>query len=249
MSGAGATLTGSATGSGTDTFRLAGSADNSFNVSQIGAGWTLLDKTGTSNWTLTGTSTYAGPVTVNGGTLSVNGNLVLGGSLTVNAGGTLGGTGTVGNTTINGGTLAPGNSIGTLTVSGNLIVHRGLDLSGRDLAGNADRTNVTGTATLGGATVKANFATGSLCREALHHPQRDRRRQRHVRRRWSTPICRRLHVEPELRRQQCLSRSRARLRRRRQLGSGLNGNQQNVANALIELLQHRRRHSAGVRLR
>jgi uncharacterized protein with beta-barrel porin domain len=150
MTSAGAALTGSAIGSGTDTFRLAGSADNSFDVSQIGAGWTLLDKTGTSNWTLTGTGTYGGPVTVNGGTLSVNGNLSSAASLAVNAGGTLGGTGTVGNTTISGGTLAPGNSIGTLTVSGGLTLTAASTYLVQISGTSSDKTVVTGTANLAG---------------------------------------------------------------------------------------------------
>jgi hypothetical protein len=150
MSGAGAALTGVATGSGTDIFRLAGSADNSFNVSQISSGWTLLDKTGTSNWTLTGFASYAGPVTVNGGTLSVNGNLSSAASLTVNAGGTLGGTGTVGNTAINGGTLAPGNSIGTLTVSGSLTLTAASTYLVQISGTSSDKTVVTGTANLAG---------------------------------------------------------------------------------------------------
>lgn len=89
MSGPAATLTGQAVGSGTDTFRFAGSGNNSFDVSQIGAGWALLDKTGSSIWTLTGTSTYARPVTINGGTLSVASEANLGGvagGLTFNGG-------------------------------------------------------------------------------------------------------------------------------------------------------------------
>ena len=151
MSGPGATLTGNAFGSGTDTFRFAGSDSNAFNVAQIRTGWALVDKTGSSNWTLTGTSTYAGPVTVNGGTLSVNGNLASASSITVNSGGTLGGTGTVGNTTINaGGALAPGNSIGTINITGNLnFVGAGnyvVEVSGTA----SDKTVVSGTATLGG---------------------------------------------------------------------------------------------------
>jgi len=150
MSGASAALVGAATGSGTDTFRLGGSADNSFNVSQIDTGWTLLDKTGTSNWALTGTSTYADPVTVNGGILSVNGDLTSASSLTVNAGGTLGGTGTVGNTLINGGTLAPGNSIGTLNVTGSLTFTAASTYLVQISGATSDKTNVTGTATLSG---------------------------------------------------------------------------------------------------
>ncbi|CAN7528684.1 autotransporter domain-containing protein [Bradyrhizobium sp. LjRoot220] len=150
MQGAGAALAGQVIGSGTDTFRLAGSEANSFDVSQIDAGWTSFDKTGTSNWTLTGTGTYAGPVTVNGGILSVNGDLTSAASLAVNAGGTLGGTGTVGNTIINGGTLAPGNSIGTLTVNGSLTMTAASTYLVQISGTSSDKTVVTGTANLAG---------------------------------------------------------------------------------------------------
>ncbi|HEV2158179.1 autotransporter outer membrane beta-barrel domain-containing protein [Bradyrhizobium sp.] len=161
MSGPAATLTGLAVGSGSDTFRFAGTGSNSFDVSQIAAGWTLLDKTGSSIWTLTGTSTYAGPVTVNGGTLAVNGNLSAASGVTVDAGGTLGGNGTVGSTIVNGGTLAPGNSIGLLTVSGSLTFTAASTYMVEVSPASADRVNVTGTATLGGATVNAVFAPGA----------------------------------------------------------------------------------------
>ena len=162
MNGAGSALTGNAIGSGSDTFRLTGAGANSFNVSQIGAGWTLLDKAGSSTWTLTGTATYAGPTTVSAGTLLVNGSLASSSGLTVNAGGTLGGNGIVGNTTINnGGTLSPGNSIGLLTVQGSLVFAAASSYLVEVSPVNADRVNVTGAANLGGATVDASFAPGS----------------------------------------------------------------------------------------
>jgi hypothetical protein len=50
MSGPNAALSGVAIGSGTDTFRFAGSGSNSFDVGQIDTGWVLLDKAGSSNW-------------------------------------------------------------------------------------------------------------------------------------------------------------------------------------------------------
>jgi outer membrane autotransporter protein len=153
MSGPNATLTGQAVGSGTDTFRFAGTGSNSFDAGQIDTGWTLLDKVGSSNWSLTGTSTYAGPVTVNGGTLSANGDLTSASDISINAGGTLGGNGTVGNTTINGGTLAPGNSVGTLTVNGNLAFNGNSSYLTEVTRTDADKTIVIGTADLDGKVI------------------------------------------------------------------------------------------------
>ena len=87
---------------------------------------------------------------------------------TVNAGGTLGGSGTVGNTAIAGGTLAPGSAggsvFGPLTVQGNLSFTAASTYMIQVSPANAGLTNVmgvTGTATLGGATVSAVFLPGS----------------------------------------------------------------------------------------
>ncbi|WP_334522842.1 autotransporter domain-containing protein [Bradyrhizobium sp. AZCC 2230] len=109
--------------------------------------------------TVTSPNAYTGATTVNGGVLSVNGSITS--DVTVNAGGTLGGNGTVGNTTINGGALAPGDSIGLLTVQGNLVFTVAASYMVEVSPVSADRTNVTGTATLGDATVNASFAPGT----------------------------------------------------------------------------------------
>lgn len=114
---------------------------------------------------LTGDSSgFAGNTTVSGGTLLVGngaGSAALGGTIRVEASGTLGGNGTVGDTLINGGVLSPGNSIGALTVAGNLVLTAASTYMVEVSPTSSDFTHVTGTATLGGATVAAHFASGS----------------------------------------------------------------------------------------
>jgi autotransporter-associated beta strand protein len=134
---------------------------DAFTFGAVISGSGAFEQRGIGMLTLSGINTYTGATNVNAGTLSVNGSIASSSVTTVNAGATLGGNGTVGNTTINGGTLAPGNSIGTLAVQGNLVFTAAASYMVEVSPANADRTNVTGTATLGGATVKASFAAGT----------------------------------------------------------------------------------------
>jgi uncharacterized protein with beta-barrel porin domain len=162
----GSTIAGTVLGSGTDAFQLGGSGAATFDVSQIAStgqyrGFGTFNKIGDSNWSLIGTSTFSGPVTINGGTLSVNGDISSASGVTVNAGGALGGTGTVRNVDINGGTLAPGNSIGTLNVLGSLTFTAASTYLIEVSPSFADRSNVVGAAVLGGASVRAVFSPGS----------------------------------------------------------------------------------------
>jgi len=130
-----------------------------------GAGGALT-KVGTGTLTLSGINTYTGATTVNGGTLVVDGSTVTSSLTAVNAGGTLGGSGTVGNTAIAGGTLAPGSTtggiFGPLTVQGNLSFTAASTYMIQVSSASAGLTNVTGTATLGGATVDAVFSTTAM---------------------------------------------------------------------------------------
>jgi autotransporter-associated beta strand protein len=92
---AGSTITGNVVAfSAADTFRLGGTANASFDVSQIGAaaqyqGFGLFQKTGSSTWTLTGTTTAVTPWAINAGTLAASADNNLGnasGGLSFNGG-------------------------------------------------------------------------------------------------------------------------------------------------------------------
>lgn len=105
-------------GDGTDSITLeADDADTSTLSSDISNVETLTVDAAGTNWIYTGSGTISGGISVENGTLSVNGTL--GGTLTVDAGAKLGGSGTVGSTIVSG-VLAPGNSIGSLTIDGDL---------------------------------------------------------------------------------------------------------------------------------
>ncbi|MGF6426330.1 autotransporter domain-containing protein [Bradyrhizobium sp. Pha-3] len=150
----GSTITGRIDGGvGTDTLNLFGPGTGT--LSNV-INFEVLNVQG-GVWTVTDTQSYQNGATIgSGATLLVNGSL--GNAVTVNAGGTLGGNGSVGNVLVNGGTLSPGNSIGTLTVQGSLTFTAASTYLVEVSAAASDRTNVTGVATLGGATVNASFA-------------------------------------------------------------------------------------------
>jgi autotransporter-associated beta strand protein len=126
-----------------------------------------LMKDGTGTLTITGTATYSGSTTVNGGTLEVDGTLSNTSSVAVNSTGTLTGVGTVDPlvVTINaGGTFAPGAAgvPGTsMNIVGNLAFQSGAYYLVQLDAKTSTFANVTGTASLGG-TVEAVFLPGTI---------------------------------------------------------------------------------------
>ncbi len=154
FAGAGTIALGSATlTAGSDN------ASTSFSGSLTGTGG--LTKAGTGTLTLTGTSSYSGGTKVQGGKLVVNGSIA--NSVVTLDAGTLGGSGTVGGIVANGGgTVAPGNSIGTLTVSGNVSFAAGSTYQVEvNAAGQSDRIVASGTATLTGGTVEVLAENGN----------------------------------------------------------------------------------------
>jgi autotransporter-associated beta strand protein len=137
-----------------NTYQFDGAISGPGNVIQAGTGTTIL----------TANSSYTGTTTVNGGILQVDGSIASSSLTTVNANSALTGSGTVGNTLIASGAMfAPGNGTpGTfMTVSGNLAFQSGALYLVELNPATASFASVTGTATLGGATVNAIYANGS----------------------------------------------------------------------------------------
>ncbi|MFZ2100960.1 MAG: autotransporter domain-containing protein [Oricola sp.] len=114
---------------------------------------------------LTGNSSgFTGMTTVTGGSLYVNGNL--GGVINV-ASGTLGGSGTANHVSLGtGGTFAPGNSIGTLTVTTATFNPGSIYEVEVDSGGGSDLVSATGTVTINGGTVNVapfpDYALGTV---------------------------------------------------------------------------------------
>jgi uncharacterized protein with beta-barrel porin domain len=161
----GSTISGNVIGTGSDAFQLGGSGSGVFDMSRLGpaqyGGFSTFNKVDNSTWTVTGSSVFTGAVNITGGTLLVDSDLNGASATTVNAGGTLGGSGIVNNVLVNGGALSPGNGIGTLMVWHGLTFSAAATYLVEVSPSSADRTNVSGTASLGGATVRAVFAPGS----------------------------------------------------------------------------------------
>lgn len=116
------------------------------------SGTGALTKQGAGELDLRGANTYTGETRVAAGLLSVNGSIASSSLTTVLDGGVLGGAGTVGDLRIaSGGVLAPGNSIGTLTVNGDVTFDAGSTFRVEvDSNGNTDRLVATGAIALGG---------------------------------------------------------------------------------------------------
>lgn len=170
----GATFTGNVVVNTTASSNPGVSANNTLNLDSASTGTISLAQfinlghltqtgAGGGAWTLTGTGAFANDATLASGTMSIaTGAVLTVPSMTVTGSGVLGGTGTVAGTlnVNNGGVLAPGNSIGVINVNGNLVLGAGAiyRVEVAPTNGSADRTNATGSASLGG-TLNA-VATG-----------------------------------------------------------------------------------------
>jgi outer membrane autotransporter protein len=119
--------------------------DQTFDGTYAGdmSGTGTLTKNGIGKLNLTGTSSVGGGTTINAGGFAVNGHLTS--NVTVNKGGTLSGVGNItGDIINNGGTIKPGNSIGHLTLGGNLTFNAGTLEVEVNAAGDSDRISVVG---------------------------------------------------------------------------------------------------------
>lgn len=127
-----------------------------------------LTKEGDGKLTLTTGGSYNGATNVNGGTLVVNGNISTS-AVTVASGATLSGIGTVGSTAVNG-TFAPGNSIGTLEITGTLSLNNIANFEINPTTGigfnrSSDLANVSGAISYDGTL---NVLYGGLASDFTH---------------------------------------------------------------------------------
>ena len=141
---------------------LAFNRSDDFTFAGLIGGDGTVEKLAAGTLTLTSDSdAFAGRTSVNAGTLAVNGTL--GGVVDVLSGARLEGTGTVGTTTIaTGGTIAPGNSIDTLSVAGDITFAAGSIYEVEiepDLDG--DLIDASGAATIDGGTVHVLKTAGT----------------------------------------------------------------------------------------
>lgn len=186
---AGSTITGTVSGAN-DTLRLGGTINSTFNVSAVGSqytGFATFVKTGTSTWTLSGTTAQSTPwtinqgalaissdtnlglpsgVTFNGGTLQFLASLSSSRTMTLNAGG--GSFDTDGNNVALSGTIGGNGSLtkvgsGTLTLSGTNNYLGGTAINGGTLAVASDGNlgDVAGGLSFNGGTLQVTAGVTS----------------------------------------------------------------------------------------
>lgn len=143
---------------GTSNQRLCGSIECGYDswINDIG-GHGGLTKIGAGVLELAGKNTYSGPTRINQGALIINGSVSS--DVSVQSGGTLAGTGSVGSLIAHrDGTVAPGNSIGTLLVAGNVSFEQGSRYEVEVAAnGQSDRIQSDGSAAIDGGEVAVSL--------------------------------------------------------------------------------------------
>jgi outer membrane autotransporter protein len=174
----GGNVVGSNAAGASNTLALGGTDNDSFDTSQIGSAaqyrnFTDFQKTGTSTYTLTGTSTSVTPWSVLGGTLAISADNNLGaagGALTLD-GGTLQGTATL--TTARAVTLgAAGGTVNTdasttTTMSGVITGAGGLTKTGAGALSVSGANTYAGTTHVGAGTLQAD-ALNTLSASSAH---------------------------------------------------------------------------------
>lgn len=125
-------------------------------------GYDTLEVNGTS-WTLSGSSSFTGDVDIVAGLL-VNDGTMSAPNMTIASGAILGGGGTFVGDLTNNGTIKPGaaNAIGTTTITGNYVhgAAATYEVNAND-AGQSDKLDISGTATINGGTVDVQAANGN----------------------------------------------------------------------------------------
>ncbi|MDA8791510.1 autotransporter-associated beta strand repeat-containing protein, partial [Candidatus Pelagibacter bacterium] len=139
-----------------DDLEIRNSSDST--LASVISGTGALTKSGSGALTLRGVNTFDGDLTVSAGTLYAglaadSGNQVIENNVTV-SGGTLSGGATIGgNVTVATANLAPGNSIGTLTIDGNVTLGDNSTTTIEFNDTTSDQVVVSGNITLAGALV------------------------------------------------------------------------------------------------
>jgi outer membrane autotransporter protein len=142
-----------------DNLVFAQDFDGTFAGTMFGPG--KLVKDGIGRVSLTGSNSVGGGTTIKGGTLAVNGPLTS--NVIIESKGTLAGAGNVvGNIDNQGGTIAPGNSIGQISVNGNLTLTAGTLEMEINPDGRSDRISVVGA----GNRLQINAGTLAIVPEA-----------------------------------------------------------------------------------
>ena len=139
-----------------DDLEIRNSSDST--LASVISGTGALTKSGSGALTLRGVNTFDGDLTISAGTLFAglaadSGNQVIENNVTV-SGGTLSGGATIGgNVTVATANLAPGNSIGTLTIDGNVTLGDNSTTTIEFNDTTSDKVVVSGNITLAGALV------------------------------------------------------------------------------------------------